>query len=108
MNGPYINIFSRCYYIATYYMQEGKFILFSTKGTRLIRFFINVIALVIIYSVLSNPQGNEPSCCSFSDTEYQLQSRLGGILLDRSATVVCRLVLASDMKFFDDEDEKHQ
>ena len=23
MNGPYINIFSRCYYIATYYMQEG-------------------------------------------------------------------------------------
>ena len=37
-------------------MQEGKFILFSTKGTRLIRFFINVIALVIIYSVLSNPQ----------------------------------------------------
>ena len=54
MNGPYINIFSRCYYTATYYMQEGEAILFSTKGKRF--FVINLIFLVIIYSVLSNPQ----------------------------------------------------
>ena len=67
MNGPYNNIFSRCYYIATYYMQEGKFILFSTKGTRLIRFFINVIALVIIYSVLSNPQVTNAQVIFFED-----------------------------------------
>ena len=54
MNGPYINKFSRCYYIATYYMQEGEAILFSTKGKRF--FVISLIFLVIIYSVLSNPQ----------------------------------------------------
>uniref|UniRef100_UPI0023F26B1D LAGLIDADG homing endonuclease n=1 Tax=Cyathus striatus TaxID=68777 RepID=UPI0023F26B1D len=56
MNGPCINIFSRCFYIATYYMQEGRVILCSTKGKRLIFILINVVALVIIYSVLSNPQ----------------------------------------------------
>ena len=67
INGPCNNIFSRCYYIATYYMQEGKFILFSTKGTRLIRFFINVIALVIIYSVLSNPQVTNAQVIFFED-----------------------------------------
>ena len=54
MNGPYINNFSRCYNIATYYMQEGEAILFSTKGKRF--FVISLIFLVIIYSVLSNPQ----------------------------------------------------
>ena len=48
-------------------MQEGKFILFSTKGTRLIRFFINVIALVIIYSVLSNPQVTNAQVILFED-----------------------------------------
>ena len=48
-------------------MQEGKFILFSTKVTRLIRFFINVIALVIIYSVLSNPQVTNAQVIFFED-----------------------------------------
>ena len=56
MNGPYNNFFSLCYYIATYYMQEGRYILYSTKGTRLIRNLIIVVVLVIIYAVLSNPQ----------------------------------------------------
>ena len=56
MNGPCNNIFSLCYYIATYYVQEGRCILFSTKGKRIIFYFISVFALVIIYSVLSNPQ----------------------------------------------------
>ena len=37
-------------------MQEGRCILFSTKGKRIIFYFISVFALVIIYSVLSNPQ----------------------------------------------------
>nr|YP_010977196.1 LAGLIDADG endonuclease [Daedaleopsis confragosa]WNZ34401.1 LAGLIDADG endonuclease [Daedaleopsis confragosa] len=54
MNGPYINNFSRYYYIATYCMQEGGAILFSTKGKRF--FVISLVFLVIIYSVLSNPQ----------------------------------------------------
>ena len=35
-------------------MQEGEAILFSTKGKRF--FVISLIFLVIIYSVLSNPQ----------------------------------------------------
>ena len=62
INGPCINIFSRCYYIATYYVQEGWVILFSTKGKRFIRqiyaasSIFCVIALVIIYSVLPNLQ----------------------------------------------------
>ena len=56
MNGPCTNIFSLCYYIATYYMQEGRYNLFSTKGKRIIFYFISVFTLVIIYSVLSNPQ----------------------------------------------------
>ena len=66
MNGPCNNIFSRCYYIATYYVQEGRYILFSTKGKRIIRnisvtplgtrAIFSVIALVIIYSVLFNLQ----------------------------------------------------
>ena len=78
INGPCNNIFSRCYYIATYYVQEGWFILFSTKGKRIIRkisvnlmrtplwvravspyrgkLLFSVIALVIIYSVLFNLQ----------------------------------------------------
>src|SRR5215469_16885081 len=30
-NGPCYNIFSRCYNIATYYVQEGKYTLRSTK-----------------------------------------------------------------------------
>ena len=38
INGPCNNIFSRCYYIATYYMQEGWVILLSTKGKRIIRY----------------------------------------------------------------------
>ena len=56
INGPCINIFSRCYYIATYYVQEGWVILFSTKGKRFIHniyatsSIFSVIALVIIYS----------------------------------------------------------
>ena len=37
-------------------MQEGRCILFSTKGKRIRRYFISLLALVIIYSVLSNPQ----------------------------------------------------
>jgi hypothetical protein len=37
LNGPCNNIFSRCYYIATYYVQEGWYNLFSTKGKRIIR-----------------------------------------------------------------------
>lgn len=62
INGPCINIFSRCYYIATYYVQEGWVILFSTKGIRFIHniyatsSIFSVIALVIIYSVLPNLQ----------------------------------------------------
>jgi hypothetical protein len=56
MNGPCSNIFSRCYYIATYCMQEGEAILFNTKDNRFIFIYISLIALVIIYSVLSNPQ----------------------------------------------------
>ena len=68
INGPCNNIFSRCYYIATYYVQEGRYILFSTKGQRIIRIrklsvtplgtgaILSVIALVIIYSVLFNLQ----------------------------------------------------
>ena len=56
INGPCNNIFSRCYYIATYYVQEGRCILGSTKGQRIICYFLSVFALVIIYSVLSNPQ----------------------------------------------------
>jgi Cytochrome C and Quinol oxidase polypeptide I/LAGLIDADG-like domain len=56
MNGPCNNIFSQCYYIATYYMQEGEAILFSTKGKRFMFYLISLVALVIIYSVLSNPQ----------------------------------------------------
>ena len=66
INGPCNNIFSRCYYIATYYVQEGRYILFSTKGKRIIRnisvtplgtgAILSVIALVIIYSVLFNLQ----------------------------------------------------
>ena len=68
LNGPCNNIFSRCYYIATYYVQEGRYILFSTKGQRIIRIrklsvtplgtgaILSVIALVIIYSVLFNLQ----------------------------------------------------
>ena len=62
INGPCINIFSRCYYIATYYVQEGWVILFSTKGKRFIHniyatsSIFSVIALVIIYSVLPNLQ----------------------------------------------------
>lgn len=68
INGPCNNIFSRCYYIATYYVQEGRYILFSTKGQRIIRIrklsvtplgtgaILSVIALVIIYSVLPNLQ----------------------------------------------------
>ena len=68
LNGPCNNIFSRCYYIATYYVQGGWVILFSTKGKRLSRtdrniyvasskFFVRMaIALVIIYSVLPNLQ----------------------------------------------------
>lgn len=56
MNGPCNNLFSLCYYIATYYVQEGRCILFSTKGKRILRYFFSVAPLVIIYSVLSNPQ----------------------------------------------------
>ena len=76
INGPCNNKFSRCYYIATYYVQEGWYILFSTKGKRIIRYmnllatplilagearlqqaiWIRVIALVMIYSVLPNLQ----------------------------------------------------
>ena len=56
MNGPYINIFSRCYYKATYYMQEGEAILCSTKGKRVLFYLFSLVFLVIIYSVLSNPQ----------------------------------------------------
>jgi hypothetical protein len=56
MNGPCSYIFSRCFYIATYYMQEGWFILCSTKAIRLFFKFFILIALVIIYSVISNPQ----------------------------------------------------
>jgi hypothetical protein len=56
MNGPCNNIFSLYYYFATYYVQEGRCILFGTKGKRIIRYFFNVVALVIIYAVLSNPQ----------------------------------------------------
>ena len=56
MNGPCNNKFSLCYYIATYCMQEGRCILFNTKGKRIRRYFISLLALVIIYSVLSNPQ----------------------------------------------------
>ena len=37
-------------------MQEGRYILCSTKGTGLFKIFILVVALVIIYSVLTNPQ----------------------------------------------------
>jgi hypothetical protein len=37
-------------------MQEGRVILFSTKGKRLLFIFIKLVTLVIIYSVLSNPQ----------------------------------------------------
>ena len=55
INGPCNNIFSRCYYIATYYVQEGRSLLFSTKGNR-IRQYVFLVALVIIYSLLSNPQ----------------------------------------------------
>ena len=49
-------------------MQEGRYILFSTKGTRLIRFLFSVIALVIIYSVLSNPQVTNAQVIFFEDT----------------------------------------
>ena len=56
MNGPCNNFLSLCYYIATYYVQEGRCILGSTKGQRIICYFLSVFALVIIYSVLSNPQ----------------------------------------------------
>ena len=75
LNGPCNNNFSRCYYIATYYVQEGWNILFSTKGKRIIRYMFatslviynkggarllqaifSVIALVIIYSALPNLQ----------------------------------------------------
>lgn len=66
INGPCNNIFSRCYFIATYYVQEGRYILFSTKGQRIIRklsgtplgtgAIFSVIVLVIIYSVLFNLQ----------------------------------------------------
>ena len=56
MNVPCNNIFYLCYYIATYYVQEGRCILGSTKGQRIICYFLSVFALVIIYSVLSNPQ----------------------------------------------------
>lgn len=55
MNGPCINIFSRCFYIATYYMQEGGVIFFSTKGIRIF-FLLSLFALVITYLILSNPQ----------------------------------------------------
>ena len=54
MNGPYSDIFFRCFYIATYYMQEGRCILSSTKAKRII--LIKLIALVIIFLVVSNPQ----------------------------------------------------
>ena len=67
MNGPCINLFSRGYYIATYYMQEGRYILFSTKGRRLIRNLISVVSLVIIYSVLSNPQVTNAQVIFFED-----------------------------------------
>ena len=78
INGPCNNKFSRCYYIATYYVQEGWYTLFSTKGKRIIRWthespsnpsgdplageirlqqaIFSVIALVMIYSVLPNLQ----------------------------------------------------
>lgn len=62
MNGPYNNIFSLCYYIATYYMQRERNILFSTKAKKNDKINLSLIdyyqrvALVIIYSVLFNPQ----------------------------------------------------
>ena len=37
-------------------MQEGEAILFSTKGKRLLFILFSLVFLVIIYSVLSNPQ----------------------------------------------------
>ena len=38
MNGPCINIFSRCYYIATYYLQRRNFYLISTKWKQIKRY----------------------------------------------------------------------
>ena len=67
MNGPCNNIFSLCYYIATYYVQEGRCILGSTKGQRIICYFLSVFALVIIYSVLSNPQVTNAQVIFFED-----------------------------------------
>ena len=68
MNGPCNNIFSLCYYIATYYVQEGRCILFSTKGKRIIFYFLSAFALVIIYSVLSNPQVTNAQVIFFEDS----------------------------------------
>lgn len=86
-DGPCSNIISRYYYIATYYMQEGKAILFGTKNIQLM-FLIKapaarsaagvrdpgglaaralaLIILVIIHSVLSNPQVTNAQLISHS------------------------------------------
>lgn len=65
-DGPCSNIFSRYYYIATYYMQEGRAILFGTKNIQLMFLIKTLIILVIIHSVLSNPQVTNAQLISHS------------------------------------------
>ena len=65
-DGPCSNIISRYYYIATYYMQEGKVILFGTKNIQLMFLIKALIILVIIHSVLFNPQVTNAQLISHS------------------------------------------
>lgn len=65
-DGPCSNTYSRYYYIATYYMQEGKAILFGTKNIHLMFLIKTLIILVIIHSVLFNPQVTNAQLISHS------------------------------------------
>ena len=55
LNSPCYNMLSKYYSIATHYMREGQIIMYSTKIVNLVLINILVI-LVIIYSLLYNPQ----------------------------------------------------
>jgi hypothetical protein len=56
LNSPCCNIISRYYSIATHYMREGWFNLLSTNCVNLMLIVNILVSLVIIFTVLYNPQ----------------------------------------------------
>ena len=56
LNSPCCNIISRYYSIATHYMREGRVILWGTNCVNLMLIVSVLVSLVIILTVLYNPQ----------------------------------------------------